>query len=56
MTMFLTHPTYGDLRVLRVLPLAIWHLYNLTGLAATYTRPRSKFLGLASTASLAKLE
>lgn len=56
MTVFLTHPTCGDLKVLGVLPLAIWHLYNFAGLAATYTRPRSKFLGLASAASLAKLE
>lgn len=54
--MFLAHPTCGDLRMLGVLPLAIWHLYNPAGLAATYARPRSKFLGLASTASLAKLE
>jgi len=56
MTMFLTNPTCGDLRMLRVLPLAIRHLYSLAGLSATYDRPRSKFLGLASTASSNKLE
>lgn len=56
MTTFLTHPTYGDLGVLRVLPLAIWHLYNLAELEVTYVRPRSKFLGLTSTTSLGKLE
>lgn len=56
MTMFLTNPACGNLRMLRVPPLAILHLYNLDGLAATYARPRPKFLGLTSTTSLAKLE
>lgn len=49
------NPSYlWDLGMLRVLPLAIWQLFSLAGLAVTDAW--SKILGRASSSSLAKLE